>query len=104
MSKIRLECNLLQYADDTVLFVEGLTVDEIRGKIQHDMDILVNYCDKNQLTINPTKTKTMLYTYRVGLTLNGVMVKGQELDDVDNYKYLGILMDNDLLKKSSIKL
>ena len=48
------------------------------------------------MTINAAKTKTMLYTYRVGLRLNGVFVKGQELEAVNTYKYLGILLDEDL--------
>ena len=72
--------------------------------VQHDLDILVNYYDKNQLTINASKNKTMLYTYKLVSKLYGIKVKGQQLESVDSYTYLGVLLDGSFhLKKNLIK-
>ena len=63
--KLDLECNLLQYADDTVLFVSGKNLENISRKLQNDLNVLVDCCDVNQLTINAKKTKVMVYMLRL---------------------------------------
>ena len=48
LSKLNMSCQTLQYADDTVLYKSGRSVEEIRNSLQKDLNLLVNYCDANQ--------------------------------------------------------
>ena len=45
--------NFLMYADDLILFSES------KDGLQQSLDNLKEYCDKWQLEVNTTKTKTM---------------------------------------------
>ena len=85
----------MQYADDTVFYVEGYSIDDITLILQQDLNTLVDYCDKKQLTINASKTKSMLYTYEENKVLGNLEVKGKQLE-VDFYKYLGVTLESDL--------
>ena len=55
LSKLNMSCNCLQYADDTVLFTSGHNLLEISECLQNDLNLLVTWCDDNQLTINAKK-------------------------------------------------
>ena len=97
-----MSCNCLQYADDTVLFISGNNLQNISDLLQRDLNTLVAWCDENQLTINAKKTKSMLYTYQQNVKLSPLSVKGVELEEVDKYKYLEIIMDNNMSFKSQL--
>ena len=76
--------NALAYADDIVL----LSVTE-KG-LQKALDITEKYCEKWRLTINHSKTKSMVFSrgnqkIKASFTVNGV-----ELENVKEFKYLGI--------------
>ena len=75
------------YADDTVLYLEGNSQEELTRIIQEDLNILVKYCDKNQLTINASKTKAMVYTYESNIKLGRLEIKGNEVEMVHSDKY-----------------
>ena len=103
LSNLNFKSNLLQYADDTVIYVAGSCTDDIAQKLQNDLDVLVSWCDVNQLTINAKKTKVMLYTYSEDEVMKDIIVKGVVLECVDNYKYLGIILDSDMSYKSQLQ-
>ena len=104
LSLLKLKSKVLQYADDTVLYVEGDDAKIISNVLQSDLNTLVDYCDINQLTINADKTKLMLYTYENDLNLEPVQVHGKPLELVKNYKYLGINLDRTLSFKKELNI
>ena len=91
------QCRL--FADDTVLYVSCGSSSEAKVNLQADLDNLSQWCQKNQLTINTIKTKGMSFGNKrlldrdlpLDLKLNGV-----SLMNVQNYKYLGIILDPNL--------
>ena len=91
------QCRL--FADDTVLYVSCGSSSEAKVNLQADLDNLSQWCQKNQLTINTNKTKGMSFGNKrlldrdlpLDLKLNGV-----SLMIVQNYKYLGIILDPNL--------
>ena len=91
------QCRL--FADDTVLYVSCGSSSEAKVNLQADLDNLSQWCQKNQLTINTNKTKGMSFGNKrlldrdlpLDLKLNGV-----SLMNVQNYKYLGIILDPNL--------
>ena len=78
LSSLQLKSKVIQYADDTVLYIEGNNLDDIPTDLQTDLNILVNYFDKNQLTVNASKTKSMLLTYENEADLGMLSIKGKK--------------------------
>ena len=85
------------YADDCILFSTGNNWNRMRTVIQPDLDGIQLWCDRNRLKLSITKSKTLLIgsisrlnnvDYTVKLSLAGT-----DLPFVQNYCYLGILLD-----------
>ena len=67
--------------------------------LQRGLDLLSGWCDKNKLTINTKKTKCMLFglSNMVKKTVPPLLnLKGDILQYVKFYKYLGIILDPSL--------
>ena len=77
---------LLLYADDTIVMAESET------GLQTNLDLLKAYCDLNQLSVNISKTKVMVFTRSHSRLRNLANFKFGELylERVDEYVYLGI--------------
>lgn len=77
---------ILLFADDTVIFSEN------KEDLQKALDVFETYCDTWKLTVNITKTKIMIFS---GGRMPGNMhfhFKGNEIEIVNEYKYLGIYL------------
>jgi exonuclease III len=77
---------LILYADDIVVFAN--TKDEL----QTSLNIISAYCDRWKLSVNPTKTKVMIFRRggRVPENCN-FMYKGSIIEIVSKFTYLGIV-------------
>ena len=84
-------CPVIKFADDT----------ELLGKISNDEDAIyhkqienfVNRCDKNYLYLNVSKTKEMCIDFRKNQRCpKPVYIKGEAVERVDTYKYLGVFL------------
>ena len=67
--------------------------------MQGQLDLVQSWCTKNRLTLNVNKTKFMTFmspNKRKMCHPFRLYMKGRLLDEVDNYKYLGTLVDNKL--------
>ena len=98
LPKLSINSEITLYADDTVLTCADINVNNVFIKIQSDLVNVKRWCDKNKLTINVKKTKVVLFNtkpdQRIGLP--AIILSGQQLELVNNYKYLGITIDNNL--------
>ena len=87
------------YADDTVIYVTHESEDVAHGIISDELDIVTRWCNSNQLTMNLSKTKMMLYGTRTMLKkghYNDVLINGTALQYVHNFHYLGVKLDDKL--------
>jgi len=77
---------LILYADDIVVFAKN------SSDLQHNLNILHDYCTKWKLTVNTLKTKVMVFR-KAGRLPNDIrfMYDGKQIDIVDKFIYLGIL-------------
>ena len=91
----------MKFADDAKLVV----------KINNDEDALylkqiknfVNWCDKNSLYLNVTKTKEMCTDFRKNQRCpKPVYIKGEAVERVETYKYLDMVLDSKLNWKENI--
>ena len=89
-------CSVKLYADDTVLYVSAPDAQIACDQLQPDLNIFAQWCKLNQLTINTTKTKAMLFGTRHALKLAPKLtlrLDNKVLDFVDSYTYLGACLD-----------
>ena len=79
---------LVLYADDTAILA-----DSPEG-LQKSLDLLDNYCEKWKLTVNAEKTKIVVFESQNTHETDRYefMYKGQKLDIVLHFKYLGITL------------
>ena len=95
---LSLNSEITLYADDTVITCSDTNVNSVFNKIQNDLYNVKRWCDKNKLTINVKKTKIVLFDVKPEqrFDLSVVKLSDQQLELVNNYKYLGITVDQNL--------
>ena len=79
---------VLLYADDTILLADTPL------DLQLALDSLDLYCEKWKLQVNSSKTKIMIFSKRKSKLLPKFTLKGQKLDIVDQFLYLGIIFSS----------
>ena len=101
MSNVIKYGNISMYEDDTTLSVCGNNPDDISRKLKLDLEALVIWLRNKKLFLNTDKTIIMLFG--TGAKLNhvqcdnfSVKIDDCELENVDKYTCLGVLVDNEL--------
>ena len=77
------EVNTLMYADDLVL------ISRTKQDLQRQLDSLHDYCQKWKLSINVTKTKSMIFNRGNNLIKTVFNIGGSPIENVKAFKYLG---------------
>ena len=91
--------NVTQFADDTMLDVHAATVDDTVTLLQTEIDKMSVWCARNRLSINISKTCSMLIGTRqrikdyCGLKTLGLKIQGLLLCNQTKYTYLGLDID-----------
>ena len=55
------KCELLTYADDMTIIVPGKSGAEVIETVNKELEIVSSWLTKNKLSVNPTKTKYMIF-------------------------------------------
>ena len=82
------------YADDVLLF-RVINSPEDFAKLQDDIDKVGNWSCTNYLTLNRDKCKYMIVSRRSTPSLP-LLLEGHSLEQVEIFKYLGVLLSHDL--------
>ena len=98
--------NIIMYADDTVLYANHLEPLVCMEKCQQLLDSLFDWCQRNKLTINISKTKHMFVNRRKEqkevVSTVSITVNNKALSNVDKYTYLGVDIDYTLTFDSMV--
>ena len=96
------QSNLRQYADDTVLYrVIRSRDDELA--LQNDLQHIGTWCELNHMMLNSKKCKLMTITRSRNPPKPIYNINGSQiLQNVDNYRYLGLIISRDLSWKQHI--
>ena len=89
----------LMYADDTVLYCGDVDNKIVRKKMQKDLNNIERWCHENRLSLNVSKTKIVTFMsdhQRKNRPNVRLFMKGNIVEEVENYKYLGTTLDNRL--------
>ena len=92
-------CQVLLYADDTVLLNSNFDLGIASSEPQRDLTSMNKWCAQDKLTINTHKTKVMCFGSKNQLKkINkpDILLNGSRLSYVDSFKYLGITLDPQL--------
>lgn len=89
-------CEIVQYADDTVLICTGNSVIEVTHRLNQAVNRFHYWCNHNKLHLNLNKTKVMLLTSKLSTPQIKVNVESTELEQVQSYNYLGLIIDSKL--------
>ena len=89
------------FADDTSLHNHHKNLDTLMNSLQHSVDNLINWTEMNHMALHPDKTKFMLVTTRqkrqnLLSNLPPLTIKSDIIQEVQNHKVLGIIIDNNL--------
>ena len=92
------------YADDGVTIISGRDIENVCLDMQEAMDIVEEWCGVNGLSVNPTKTKLMLFTRRRKVeNFRAVSIYRKTLLPVRQVKFLGVVFDQKLLWKEHLE-
>ncbi|XP_058817692.1 uncharacterized protein LOC131681001 [Topomyia yanbarensis] len=82
---------LVQFADDFALMVRSRSTETINQKMQHQLANFTRKAKNLNLTINPSKTKAILF--HGGNTTLNINVNNTAIEMVNNHRYLGLHID-----------
>ena len=85
---------MVKFADNTSL--SGLTQED-NSSYREAVEELTEWCDRNYLDLNVTKTKEFVINFRrAKVKLDPIVIRGQPVEIFTNFKYLGTIIDNKL--------
>ena len=99
-------CNVLMYADDTVLFYTARTSEEIEITFNKELKLVKDWIVSNSLFLHRGKTECVLFgsAPRWSSVNNfSASFEGCYIKRVFEYKYLGVVMDETLSRKAQVK-
>lgn len=94
------------YADDLVIMVKGKYIKYLCDNMNKAMEIIEEWCRETGLTVNPAKTCLMRFTRKTAerfIRLTPIRIFGQEIELVEEVKYLGVHLDSKLQMNNHIK-
>ncbi|CAL8132712.1 unnamed protein product [Orchesella dallaii] len=89
------------YADDLVFLVNTTDLDAGLAEIENCYYQLIEWCEVNSLQVNQSKTKAMLFYKANDFKSKGLLgkqldLRGDKIDVVESFKYLGVIVDSNL--------
>ena len=96
------------YADDTLLYTTGNTCAEASEKLQTSINEISKWYRGNRLALNESKSKCMLLSSKHKSKCNSsrmcVSINDIAIEQVDNVKYLGVTIDQNLTWNEHVSL
>jgi len=90
------------YADD-LAYLKPLTSDQAREELTKDMKNLAEKYDEIELALNAKKTKCMLMSPSNAKVELEVTIGGERIEQVDNFRYLGVDLDPKMSYRNHVK-
>ena len=85
---------IIKFADDTA--IQGLLSNSVSSYF-NEIDMFVKWCKEHSLHLNVSKTKEIVIDFRKSQHVHpNVIIDGETVEQVENYKYLGVHVNNKL--------
>jgi len=98
----KLNCRVQLFADDTVVYVEGDSSEDIEDKLNKILEAIEKWLYVNKLLLNINKTKFMILKNKRKVTnriINILNSQKFKIEQVKEIKYLGVIIDENLYFK-----
>ena len=93
---------MIKYADDTVIL--GMIENDDNTEYLSCIEFANNWCEANFLDLNVQKTKEVIWDFRTNSVMkDAVRINGMEVEITSMYKYLGLILDNQLSFKDHVE-
>ena len=94
-------CEIILYADDTVIYYADKTCEKIEEQLNHEMELISNWFVQNNLVVNLKRSKTECVLYGTHHKTSKsrpmeIKVGGTKVVQSQVYEYLGVTMDENL--------
>lgn len=93
------KCEIILYADDTLIFAEGQSNQQCYDDLTQDMKKVEIWLGMNKLKLNENKTKILEINTRNNKIFK---INNRVIEKVDQIKYLGFIIDKELKFKTHI--
>ena len=93
---VKQDSSIYMYADDTLILCKSDDINEVTSKVEDALRKIMSWCEVNKLTINYKKTKYMVVKHTKIPTEPSLTVDGIKISTVQQYEYLGMLLDDKL--------
>ena len=102
------KCTINLFADDTCSYSSASSADEAISNMNSDLDLVFQWFEQNKLSLNLSKTKSMLIAKHVARIRCWdkplqVLINHNPFAWVSKYKYLGVMIDEDLAWRDHIE-
>ena len=95
---------LFQYADDTVIFTSGDSIEESKNQFSSCAIKLTSYSKEHQLSLNASKTEFIVFSKIARKNQKELSkIDGALVEEKQEIKYLGVHIDNRLTFQSEVK-
>jgi hypothetical protein len=84
------------FADDTLFYASSYSNNAAANKLQAQIDLVQPWFHNWKISINPTKSTTILFTNRSTFLTKQITINGKSLDWAPTVKYLGVTLDKKL--------
>ena len=96
--------DMIMYADDTVIFTQAKSAGDAAHQLSLALNDLQTWLNDSCLCLNVKKTVSMFFSKpKTTVAAVKVCLGGHELVNVEEFKYLGVLIDSKLSFKKHIK-
>ena len=90
-------CNVaIHYADDTTLFSKGNNLDDLIDLTNNELVKIDKWVCANKLSLNINKTAFSICSTKAVTDVRRVKIRNVEINLVNNFKFLGIIIDSNL--------
>ena len=93
---------IVKFADDTTVL--GLITGNDETSYRREAERLVEWCGDHNLVLNTSKTKEVIIDFRRArhLSHSPLLIGGEEVERVSNFKFLGVTVADDLSWRTNI--
>ena len=103
MQRVSKLLHFVLFADDTNIFCQGDDLKQLQNDVSREMGKLKIWFDRNKLSLNLSKTKTMLFGNHKSDQQVKIKINGVEIENVTEFKFLGVTIDDKITWKAHIK-
>ena len=84
------------FADDTCLIYTGNDLQHLTSHVNDRLARIHDWCNANQLAINPAKSEYMIFTNRMIIQEPIIKLGNDQINRKESVKYLGLQIDDKL--------